>query len=82
MYNHDIVVLYTYQDDMLINILLYEFKPSCTIANTEGKDYIYIGLYYNGGMYNHDIVVLYTYQDDMLINILLYEFKPSCTYMW
>ena len=28
-------------------------------ANSEGKDYVYIGLYYNGGMYNHDIVVLH-----------------------
>ena len=30
-----------------------------TIANAEGKDYVYIGLYYNGGMYNHGIVVLH-----------------------
>ena len=30
-----------------------------TFANSEGKDYVYIGLYHNGGMYNHDIVVLH-----------------------
>ena len=30
-----------------------------TNANTDGKDYVYIGLYHNGGMYNHGIVVLH-----------------------
>ena len=30
-----------------------------TLTNTEGKDYVYIGLYHNGGMYNHDIVVIH-----------------------